>query len=49
MVLTEWLREHAGYAKNFGADAGHTIVRVIIGMIVGAMVSLYSVPKTWVC
>lgn len=44
-VLTDWLREHAGYAKVLGTDAGHTIVRVIIGMIVGAMISLYSVPK----
>ncbi|MFO1369863.1 MAG: AI-2E family transporter [Marinagarivorans sp.] len=44
-VLTDWLREHAGYAKILGADAGHTIVRVIIGMIVGAMISLYSAPK----
>jgi predicted PurR-regulated permease PerM len=43
-VLTEWLREHAGEAKILGADAGHTIVRVIIGMIVGAMISLNAVP-----
>jgi predicted PurR-regulated permease PerM len=46
VVLTEWLREHAGEAKILGADAGHTIVRVIIGMIVGAMISLHVVsPK----
>jgi predicted PurR-regulated permease PerM len=43
-VLTEWLREHSGEAKILGADAGHTIVRVIIGMIVGAMISLNIVP-----
>lgn len=43
-VLTDLLREHAGEAKNIGTGAGHTIVRVIIGMIVGAMISLSVVP-----
>ena len=40
-MLSSWLREHSGQAKVLGADAGHTLVRILIGMIVGAMISLH--------
>jgi predicted PurR-regulated permease PerM len=43
-LLSSWLREHSKEAKNLGADAGHTFIRILIGMIIGAMVSLHSRP-----
>ncbi len=43
-LITEWMREHANEAKLIGADAGHTFVRVLLGMVVGAMISLSSLP-----
>lgn len=43
-LLTGWLREHANEAKILGADAGHTFIRIIIGMIIGAMISLQKAP-----
>lgn len=44
-VLSDWMREHANEAKLIGADAGHTFVRVLLGMIIGAMVSLNTQPE----
>jgi len=41
-VVSSWLREHAGEAKVLGADAGQAFVRILIGMIVGAMISLHG-------
>lgn len=41
-TVSSWLREHAGEAKVLGADAGQAFIRIIIGMIVGAMISLHS-------
>jgi len=40
LLASNWLREHAVDAKNAGAEAGQTFVRIIIGMIIGAMISL---------
>lgn len=39
-LASSWLREHAVDARNAGAEAGQIFVRIIIGMIVGAMISL---------
>ena len=39
-MASGWLREHAVDARNAGAEAGQIFVRIIIGMIVGAMISL---------
>lgn len=41
-VASSWLREHAGEAKVLGADAGQAFIRILIGMIVGAMISLHG-------
>lgn len=38
--MTEWLREHAGEAKLVGQEAGHIIVQLLLGMIIGSMVAL---------
>ncbi|HYG64166.1 MAG TPA: hypothetical protein VEL74_16440 [Thermoanaerobaculia bacterium] len=35
-----WLREHAGELQMFGAEVGRALVHALIGMIIGAMVSL---------
>jgi predicted PurR-regulated permease PerM len=41
--LTDWLREHAGEAKVVGQQAGHVIIHLLLGMIIGAMVALQDV------
>ncbi len=41
-LLTNWMREHAQEAKSLSTDASHTIVRILLGMIIGAMISLHS-------
>jgi predicted PurR-regulated permease PerM len=39
-TLGEWLREHAQEIKTFGGSAGHALVMVIIGLIIGSFVAL---------
>lgn len=39
-VMTNWLREHAGEAKLLGQEAGHMIVHLFLGMIIGSLVAL---------
>jgi predicted PurR-regulated permease PerM len=41
-MITIWLREHAEQAKTIGQEAGRTIVHLLIGMAIGAMVALYD-------
>jgi predicted PurR-regulated permease PerM len=39
-LFTNWLREHASEAKGVGQEAGHIVVQLILGMIIGSMVAL---------
>jgi predicted PurR-regulated permease PerM len=39
-LMTGWLREHAGEAKGLGQEAGHIVVQLVLGMIIGSMVAL---------
>jgi len=39
-ALSHWLREHASELRLVGAEAGRAFAQVLIGMIIGAMVSL---------
>jgi predicted PurR-regulated permease PerM len=39
-LVTNWLREHASEAKGFGKEAGHVVVQLVLGMIIGSMVAL---------
>jgi predicted PurR-regulated permease PerM len=39
-ILTDTLREHAGEAKVLGQEAGHLIVHLLLGMVIGSMVAL---------
>jgi len=39
-ALTDWLREHAGEMQLLGKEAGRLSAHLLIGMIIGAMVSL---------
>jgi predicted PurR-regulated permease PerM len=39
-ATTAWLRAHARQAQEFGADFGRTLVHILIGMIIGALISL---------
>lgn len=40
-MITNWMREHAKEARTLSEDAGHTFIRILLGMIIGAMVSLH--------
>jgi predicted PurR-regulated permease PerM len=39
-LMIDTLREHAGEAKTIGQEAGHTIVHLLLGMIIGSMLAL---------
>jgi len=41
-MLTGWLREHAAEAQAFGAESVKALTRILIGMIIGVMVSLQN-------
>jgi predicted PurR-regulated permease PerM len=41
-AITEWLREHARDLRTLGGEIGHVIAHILIGMVIGAMVSLYE-------
>jgi predicted PurR-regulated permease PerM len=38
--LSQWLREHAVELQLIGKETGHMLAHVLIGMVIGAMVSL---------
>jgi predicted PurR-regulated permease PerM len=38
--LSQWLREHAAELQLIGKETGHMLAHVLIGMVIGAMVSL---------
>lgn len=40
-LASEWLREHASEVQTLGKEAGRALAHVLIGMIIGAMVSLH--------
>ena len=44
-MLSNWLREHAGEAKLLSQEAGHLIVHLLLGMIIGSMVALQDVSS----
>lgn len=39
-TIVTWLRGHAGDVELVGREAGRTVVHILIGMVIGAMVSL---------
>jgi predicted PurR-regulated permease PerM len=41
-MLTGLLREHAADAKHVGAEFGRTVLHILLGMIIGVMVSLHD-------
>lgn len=41
--LVAWLREHAAEVKTISSEAGHGLVYALIGMVIGALVSLREV------
>lgn len=43
--IANWMREHSQYAQSISTHAGHTLVRILLGMIIGAMISLHTVSQ----
>lgn len=41
-LITHWLREHATEAKSIGTEAGRLLAHILIGMIIGAMVTFHK-------
>ena len=39
-TMSLWLREHASELQSIGKETGHALAQVLIGMVIGAMVSL---------
>lgn len=39
-AITTWLRDNAAELRHLGGEAGHVVVHITIGIIIGAMVSL---------
>jgi predicted PurR-regulated permease PerM len=42
-TISGWLRENSHALRIFGGELGHSLVHVLIGMVIGAMVSLRAV------
>lgn len=41
--LTDWLREHSTEVQSIGKEAGRALAHILVGMVIGAMVSLREV------
>jgi len=41
-AITEWLRSHAQVLRTAGGEAGRLLAHVLIGMVIGAIVSLHD-------
>lgn len=42
-----WLRRHAGQLQTFGAEIGRVFLHVLVGMVIGALISLHeATPST---
>ena len=39
-TISVWLKEHSVELRLFGGEIGHTLVHIVIGMVIGGMVSL---------
>ncbi|PRC93742.1 AI-2E family transporter [Solimicrobium silvestre] len=39
-VMSDWLREHGQEAKLWGQEAGHSIIHLLMGMIIGGMIAI---------
>ena len=39
-TMSLWLREHASELQSIGKETGHALAQVLIGMVIGAMVTL---------
>ncbi len=41
-AIAHWLRNHAGEVQLFGKQAGRALAHVLVGMVIGAIVSLHE-------
>ena len=44
--VVEWLRDHAAEIRNVGGETVHSIVHILFGLIIGALVALHEVIDT---
>lgn len=42
LMLVDWLRSHAGSLQLAGRDVGRALVHVLMGMVIGALLSLHT-------
>jgi predicted PurR-regulated permease PerM len=43
--LTDWLREHSGEVQTIGKEAGRAFAHILVGLVIGALVSLREVRE----
>jgi len=41
-VMSDWLRQHGREAQVWGQEAGHSVIHLIMGMIIGGMIALHE-------
>jgi predicted PurR-regulated permease PerM len=46
MKATDWLDQHAKDVQRIGKDTGHLFLRMLVGMVVGALISLHEGKPT---
>lgn len=44
-TIMEWAKEHSGELQFFGGKAGRSIIHIFFGLVIGAMVALYSLTE----
>jgi len=48
-IISTWLREHSADLQRIGQETGHSVVHVLIGMVIGALVSLCEAGQCASC
>ncbi len=42
VMMSDWVHQHGHEAQIWGAEAGHSIIHLLMGMIIGGMVALHE-------
>lgn len=45
LAIMEWAKEHSGELQFFGGKAGRSIIHILFGLVIGAMIALYSLTE----
>ena len=45
-LMSDWMRQHGKDAQIWGEEAGHSIIQLLMGMIIGGMIALHETCGT---